>query len=160
MLTSRTTLLILASLMVLTLADCRCSKPRQTKPDAAPAKKKVTKLAPRHFPSRALRKQMAKLQRFTEELRRRARRGKLGGAAKVVAGILAQVPTAAAPKTFVTRLAGTRKLAQALHSSQQPARDYGLLIESCVSCHREHAPGLLGLVTRLRLEPPAKAEER
>lgn len=105
----------------------------------------------------SLKKYMEEKLEVAEEMQRRATGDiSMKGPAMRMLGVVSRVPAKGYPASFQTFLGALRDRLKILQDSTKPRRDFNLLVESCLACHRIYYLKALPVIHRLKV--PAKGD--
>lgn len=159
-----TLLLLAAPLVGCKGKDREKPVPPTTSPVAAPPPPRATKDRPLRSPQRvSVKRDMKKIQRVTDELRRRAQgQVSMRGPSKLMLNLAKALPAKSYPASFQAFLDTMVDQLKALPETKDHFKDYNALIDTCVACHRFFAPRTLHAMRLLRLSarPAAKTPAR
>lgn len=152
---------------LLALASCSCENRTEPSTKKGPVKQVTKKRAVPPKPLPSMKVQMQKIQRFTEEIRRRVRANvSVAGPTRVIKATLKALPINRYPKSFKMFYNSMVSRTEAMLISKELGSDYNKLVDRCVACHALHAQDYMG-VKLLRLPqdqwpkgPPASGKKR
>jgi hypothetical protein len=150
---------LLALLVLTSLAVGACKRERRAAEQLPLAPAPNTRAPKREIvaapwrPSYDLRLQMAKMQLFAAEARRRIEGGyDVTGAAKVIAKQASELHTRGAPQATLELIRALRARAEVLAGGKaSPKASFNALIDTCAGCHHNQAQSALPKIEALKI---------